>query len=284
MQDAPRYGIAVSDLNRSVAFYRDQIGMTVDRNTGLPDTAVLIGPNGPKFMLAGPAAPPWDEILADQFTALQHKDTIFVSDPEFEKRLAQLREHRVEFELIERSWGERKIEVVDPDGYRLSLWMLLERSRMEILELFRMGRDGLRAAIQGLSEEELRWRQEPDSWSVREVVHHIVDSEITVLHALRVALASPGGEYHANPYDQALFARRLHYQERDIEPALRMFEAMRDLMTGMIEVEPDAWECSVRTRGGETTVETYMLMLATHALEHIEQIRQVREALAFNRA
>jgi catechol 2,3-dioxygenase-like lactoylglutathione lyase family enzyme len=281
MAEIPGYGIAVDDIERSVEFYRDGLGLSVDTDTGIGDTAILMTTRGQLIMLAGPTAPDWPELLSDQYTILRREDAIYMDDGDFDQRLARLSNGgSVSYQLIQKPWGDCSLEVTDPDGYRIAFWKLQSRSRQEILDMFDAARTGLRSAIEELSEDELAWRPGIGEWSVREVIHHVADANLTVLHVARVALADPGREYFSNPYDQNHYATELRYQERDVHLALALFEASWDFLLSMADAIPDGWERSARTaRGGETSVESFLLMLATHSLEHLEQINDVRRAM-----
>ncbi len=46
----------------------------------------------------------------------------------------------------------------------------------------------LSEVVDGLSEEELEKRYRDDAWTVRELVHHITDSQIGMFHRLKLAL------------------------------------------------------------------------------------------------
>jgi catechol 2,3-dioxygenase-like lactoylglutathione lyase family enzyme len=281
----PTFGLSVNDLSRSIHFYRDLIGLDIDTETTASNTALLTTAQGQRFLLAGPDAPAWSDILADEHTVLAPGEKIFMGDPEFEERLTRLSgDRRVEFDLIERPWGDRMIEAVCPDGYGVSLWMMRERSRGEIIDLVRMGQVGFREITADMGPDDQCWRPKPGEWSAREVVHHVADTNLTVLHAVRSALANPGEVYHANPYDQRHYASELRYRDRDIEPSLQLIESTVDTLLGLIDSVPDAWVRSlVTSAGGETAVETYLLMLSTHNLEHLEQINKIRGQLGYPR-
>lgn len=285
MSDKPVFGLSVADLGRSVRFYRDQIGLDVATDAVAPNTAVLTTAQQQRFLIAGPDAPGWTELLAEEHTVLRRGEKVFMGDPDFADRLERLsRNGAVAFELIERPWGDRIVEAVCPDGYGVSLWEIRERSCEEILELVQLARDGFRGIVCDLGHDDQCWRPGPDEWSGREVVHHVADTSLTVLHAARVALAEPGKTYHGNPFDQRLYAAELRYQEREIEPSLQMIESIHDTLLSLISAVPDPWERSITTPGGgKTNMVTYLLMMATHNLEHLEQINDIREQLGYSR-
>ena len=83
----------------------------------------------------------------------------------------------------------------------------------------------LRAAVAGLADAELDRRPSDGGWTPREVVHHVADSEMTSAIRLRRLIAED--EPLIVGYDGDEFARRLHYADRPIEPALAAVEAAR---------------------------------------------------------
>lgn len=48
----------------------------------------------------------------------------------------------------------------------------------KLLEEYRYGYQLLRMAIEGLSEEELRFKPEADKWSIHQILIHLADSEL----------------------------------------------------------------------------------------------------------
>jgi catechol 2,3-dioxygenase-like lactoylglutathione lyase family enzyme len=278
MTDKPALGIPVDDLETSVRFYRDVLGFPVDSD-GAPGTA-LVAVAGRRYLLASREAGDISDHLTERAAVLRPGDVIFVSDRDLESRRSQLVTlGNVGVRDLARSWGDFGFEVDDPSGYRVQFWAIVERTPQQVLALYQQGREGLRAAIDGMDSNDLDLRRAGTGWSIREVIHHVADSEVTVLAAVRVALAEPGHEYLSNPYDQDRWADSLQYARRDVEPSLQLFEAIRDQICQLVETVPDAWSRSVVTkRGGGTSVGNYVLMLAVHALEHVAQIREIRAA------
>ena len=97
----------------------------------------------------------------------------------------------------------------------------------------------LRAAVAGLADAELDRRPSDGGWTPREVVHHVADSEMTSAIRLRRLIAED--EPLIVGYDGDEFARRLHYADRPIAPALAAVEAARattaQILHGLTEAE-----------------------------------------------
>ena len=138
----------------------------------------------------------------------------------------------------------------------------------------------LRAAVAGLSDAELDHRPSDGGWTPREVVHHVADSEMTSAVRLRRLIAEDDPLIVG--YDGDEFARRLHYADRPIEPALAAVEGARattvQILHGLTE---DEWvRTGTHSESGPYGVEPWLEVYAVHCDEHADQIR---EALADRR-
>ncbi|MBE3590579.1 MAG: DinB family protein [Firmicutes bacterium] len=175
------------------------------------------------------------------------------------------------------AWDGWFLEVGDPDGYRIALWEEARLADEEVLGYFLAGPDRMRQAVAGLSDAQLDLSRAPGKWTIRQLVHHVVDSDSNSLRRLKAAIAEPGREFHDNPYDPDLWAARLRYERRPVEPELDLFAAGRRHVAGILRVAPEAWSHTLRSSSqGEVSVRQMMKMLMSHALEHIEQIRETR--------
>jgi len=141
-------------------------------------------------------------------------------------------------------------------------------------------KDGYRAvadALRGASDEELDARPAPGKWNVREIVHHLADSEMTSAIRLRLLLATPNPQILG--YDQDEFARCLHY-DRPIEASLDAFKAARrstaELLDRMTEAE---WQRQgTHTEHGPYSASKWLEIYAAHAHAHATQILVARDA------
>ena len=72
----------------------------------------------------------------------------------------------------------------------------------------------------------------PGKWSAREIVHHLGDSESTSAWRLRRLLVEDKPLIQG--YDQDEFATKLHYNDRDMAPALEAFRSARATTTQLL--------------------------------------------------
>ena len=147
--------------------------------------------------------------------------------------------------------------------------------RTELLDRYRSGYAAIAAALTGISPAQLDHTPGPGEWSPRMVVHHLADSEATAFIRLRRLIAED--EPQIVGYDEAEFARRLHY-DRPIEASLAVVQAVRqaslELLTGLT---PDEWtRTGTHSESGRYSVDDWLRIYAGHPHDHAGQIRTAR--------
>ena len=94
-----------------------------------------------------------------------------------------------------------------------------KNERDEKIELYGRGFDLLKAALDEVPQEAMKFKSEPKEWSVYEVIIHIADSESNAALRARKLIVEPGGTIMG--YDQALWADMLKYHDHNFEDARR---------------------------------------------------------------
>jgi hypothetical protein len=130
-------------------------------------------------------------------------------------------------------------------------------------------------ALEGITEAELDARPGPGTWSAREIVHHLADSEMTSAIRLRRLVAEDAPVIVG--YDQEEFARRLYY-DRPIEASLEAFRWARAATVGILErlTEPEWQRRGTHSESGPYSLERWLEIYAQHAHGHADQIRRAR--------
>ena len=152
------------------------------------------------------------------------------------------------------------------------------RDRRRLIDQYKDGYRVVTEALGGARGNELHASPAPGEWSVRDVVHHLADSEMISAARLRLLLASDHPTIFG--YDQDEFARRLHYDTRSLHASLAAFQAAR-ITTGEIleRMSEEDWQREgTHSESGRYTVEQWLEISAAHAHGHAEQIRMAREA------
>ena len=141
--------------------------------------------------------------------------------------------------------------------------------------------DGIReldAVVDGLTEAQLDLRPAAGEWTVREIVHHCADSEMTSAIRLRRLLAEDNPVIDG--YDEAAFARRLHYDVRPVAASLAAVRAARETSASILEHLSDAdWSrAGTHSQSGPYSVDDWLRIYAAHCHDHAEQARRVVSA------
>lgn len=149
--------------------------------------------------------------------------------------------------------------------------------RKKLIEQYRRGYEAVAEALLKITSEELDVKPGPQKWSVREIVHHLADSEMIAAARLRYLLAQDRPTIHG--YDQDEFARRLYY-DRPHEVSLQLFRLVREATAEILDrLTPAEWvREGTHTEAGPYGVESWLKTYAAHAHKHATQIRIARDA------
>ena len=158
--------------------------------------------------------------------------------------------------------------------------------RSTILARFAEGPTELENALRGLSESGLDLAPSQGGWSIREIVHHLVDGDDIWKSCIKMALGNEQAEFHLDWYGsfpQTHWSSSWAYAQRSVSPSLQLLKAMRRHILDLLAQRPDGWERSIaiRERDGQVTrvsVGFIVEMQADHVFHHIDRIHAIREA------
>jgi hypothetical protein len=115
------------------------------------------------------------------------------------------------------------------------------------------------------------------SWSARQIIHHVADSEAQSYARLRRLIAEPGTQIQG--YDEAGWGENetLGYKDLPIAQSLDVFRAVRASSLEIIKrVKPDQLNNSgTHSESGEYTLKTWLETYISHPLEHAAQIQSI---------
>jgi DinB superfamily len=158
--------------------------------------------------------------------------------------------------------------------------LMTPEERKDLIGKYAAGYDEVINALDGFSSDSLGAHPIPGKWSAREIVHHLGDSETFSAGRLRKLLVEDNPMIQG--YDQAEFAIKLRYNERDMVPALEAFRLARETTMQVLELmtEDDWNRAGTHTESGRYTTEDWLKIYAAHAHNHAAQIRRLRKALS----
>ncbi len=144
----------------------------------------------------------------------------------------------------------------------------------------------LNALLKGLTDADLDLALTTDTWTIRQIVHHIVDGDDMWKTCIKAALGNNTGLFSLQWYwdkSQTDWAANWKYTNRPIEPSLALFRANRHHMSELIQQTPNAWEKSIRIKHPEIeeeqriTIGFVLEMQVGHLIEHIGEIQTIRQ-------
>jgi uncharacterized damage-inducible protein DinB len=157
-------------------------------------------------------------------------------------------------------------------------------SQTSIIARFADGPAQLEQALAGLQDADLDAPPAQGGWTIRQIVHHIVDGDDLWKLCIKAALGNEQGEFTLEWYwlvPQDIWADRWAYAERPIDVSLALFKATRAHVTELLAHVPDGWSRSIAVRKPtETTrltVGAVVQMQADHLQHHLHRIVALRQ-------
>ena len=138
----------------------------------------------------------------------------------------------------------------------------------------------LRAAVAGMTAEQLDARPIPGKWSTKQVICHIADFEPVYVDRMKRVIAE--NEPTLLSGDPDLFAARLAYDQRDVAVELDFIEAARKHMEPILRsLRPeDFLRKGNHSEAGPITLEKLLTNITNHIPHHVKFIDEKRAALA----
>lgn len=152
----------------------------------------------------------------------------------------------------------------------------------ELADQFLAGAAQLRAAVAGMTREQLLARPITGKWSALEVVCHIGDFDPVLVDRMKRIIALGTKDVPLLLIaDENLYTAELKYHERDVEEELALIDATRRQMARIIRaLTPEQLQLTGNhSRKGIQTLEKVIQIATGHIPHHIPFIVEKRKAL-----
>lgn len=135
----------------------------------------------------------------------------------------------------------------------------------------------LRAAILGLSEEQLDTPYRPEGWTVRQLVHHIPDSHLNAYIRLKLALTED--EPTIKAYEEKHWAELPEARSAPIDVSLDLLDALHARwILALRALTPADWQRKLKhPEMGPMSVDTLISLYAWHGRHHTAHINGLRQ-------
>jgi uncharacterized damage-inducible protein DinB len=140
----------------------------------------------------------------------------------------------------------------------------------------------LRAALEGLSAEQLDTPYRPDGWTVRQVVHHVPDSHLNSYCRFKLALTED--EPTIKPYREERWAELADSRSTPIEVSLALLESLHQRWVVLLKsLEPAEFSRAFRhPEIGLITLAQNVCLYAWHGRHHTAQVTSLRERMGWD--
>lgn len=135
----------------------------------------------------------------------------------------------------------------------------------------------LRAAVEGLTEQQLDTPYRDGGWTLRQTVHHVADSHINSLCRFKLALTEDDGPT-IRPYYEERWAE-LADSKMPVEVSLKIVDGVHSRWSSLLEsmTDDDFKREFVHPVTGTWNLESVLALYAWHSLHHTAHITSTRE-------
>ena len=158
---------------------------------------------------------------------------------------------------------------------------ITEQRRRQWIDEIREAPAQLRAAVAGLTEEQLGTPYRPGGWTVRQVVHHLPDSHLNSYVRFKLALTEE--QPTIKPYEQERWAELEDGRAAPVEISLALLESLhRRWVLLLYSLQPADFLRRFRhPELGEVSLERNLALYAWHGRHHIAHITSLRERMGW---
>jgi DinB superfamily len=148
-----------------------------------------------------------------------------------------------------------------------------------LIDQYEADGDLLAKAIAGLTPEEMLAHPIPGTWSVQEVILHLMDSDLVGSDRMKRVIAEPNPTLLA--YDENLWIKHLGYHQLDAATACEVFRLNRKMTAAILRQLPDESfkRTGNHTERGVESLEMLVKDYIEHLHHHLKFVAAKRERL-----
>ena len=139
-----------------------------------------------------------------------------------------------------------------------------------------INRDRIAALARGVPEEQARWKPDPESWSILEVVNHLADEEELDFPA-RLKIIIEKSEKPWTPIDPEAWVIEGQYNEKDLYESLTRYMTLRNANLEWLDsVDNPDWNMVYEAPFGEIKAGDMFVSWVIHDLLHLRQLVELQ--------
>ena len=154
-----------------------------------------------------------------------------------------------------------------------------EVQRKDLISDIEQAPAALRAAVGGLSPQQLDTPYRDGGWTVRQVVHHLPDSHMNAYVRWKLALTED--EPTIKPYAEDRWAQLADSQSTPVEVSLVLLESLHTRWVQLLRsLGPEDWKRQFRhPELGTVSLEKNLTIYAWHGNHHVAHVTELRKRM-----
>lgn len=158
---------------------------------------------------------------------------------------------------------------------------LTSDERNHLIDDIEKAPSNLRAAVKGLSPEQLDTPYRDGGWTVRQVSHHVPDSHMNAY--IRYKLALTEDEPTIKPYMEDRWATLKDTQSTPLEVSLTMLDSLHDRWVRLLRsLGPEDWKRTFRHPDlGVVQLDKNLALYAWHGKHHVAHITELKKRMGW---
>lgn len=158
---------------------------------------------------------------------------------------------------------------------------LTDEERRDLTDQIEQAPARLRAAVEGLTEEQLATPYRPEGWTVRQVAHHVPDSHMNAYIRFKLALTEE--EPPIKTYEEALWAKLPDTALVPVEVSLVLLESVHRRWVAVLRSMSAAdFERTLHHPDhGTINLNQLLCLYAWHGRHHVAHVTGLRERMGW---
>lgn len=156
-----------------------------------------------------------------------------------------------------------------------------QNQRKKLIDGIEQAPAALRAAVRGLSPQQMETPYRDGGWTVRQVAHHVPDSHMNAYVRFKLALTED--EPTIKPYMEDRWANLPDSQCTPVEVSLALLDALHDRWVRLLRsLQPEEWKRTFRhPELGVMPLEKTLALYAWHGRHHAAHITELRKRMGW---
>jgi uncharacterized damage-inducible protein DinB len=169
-----------------------------------------------------------------------------------------------------------------PIGRFRKVASLNEKEREAAIESIAATPIRLRAAVLGLTPEQLDTPYRPDGWTIRQLVHHVADSHMNSYVRFRLALTEENPAIKT--YDEARWAELEDARTAPIELSLALLDALHQRWVRLLRsLGPGDFARTVsHPEHGPMSLDSLLALYDWHGRHHVAHVTRLRQRMSWS--